>query len=134
MLTRFAGKLSKPGDSATLRLLFAKIRVSECYGDITPTDFWESPCRVELGPTGAIEMTRNGNYTGKLAFVTGAGSGISRATAMAFAHESASVAVADVSEKINQETARFFPLAITLLYAPLGRSQPTGVSQSTNIR
>src|SRR5437764_9458013 len=45
-------------------------------------------------------------FAGKVAFVTGAGSGIGRATALAFARAGASVAVADVSEKSNQETAR----------------------------
>ncbi|MEA5567453.1 SDR family oxidoreductase [Anabaena sp. UHCC 0399] len=47
----------------------------------------------------------NGNYTGKVAFITGAASGIGRATALAFAREGAAVVVADVSEQGNQETA-----------------------------
>lgn len=48
----------------------------------------------------------NGSFKGKVALVTGAGSGIGRATALAFGRESASVVLADVSERGNQETAR----------------------------
>jgi NAD(P)-dependent dehydrogenase (short-subunit alcohol dehydrogenase family) len=54
------------------------------------------------------EMTtnENGNFAGKVAFVTGAASGIGRAAALAFAREGASVVAADVSEQGNQETVR----------------------------
>ena len=45
-------------------------------------------------------------FAGKLAFVTGAGSGMGRTTALAFAREGASVVLADVSNQGNQETAR----------------------------
>src|SRR5215213_2394276 len=52
-----------------------------------------------------------GSFAGKVAFVTGAGGGIGRATALAFARAGASVVVADVSEQGNQETARMIEAA-----------------------
>src|SRR5215210_1089328 len=51
-------------------------------------------------------MNQKPFYSGKVAFITGGANGIGRATALAFAHEGASVVVADVSEAGNQETAR----------------------------
>ena len=53
-----------------------------------------------------MTTNRNGSFTGKVAFVTGAANGIGRAAALAFAREGASVVVADVSEQGNQETVR----------------------------
>jgi NAD(P)-dependent dehydrogenase (short-subunit alcohol dehydrogenase family) len=49
---------------------------------------------------------KSNNFKGKVAFVTGAASGIGRATAIAFALEGASVVVADISEQGSIETAR----------------------------
>jgi NAD(P)-dependent dehydrogenase (short-subunit alcohol dehydrogenase family) len=44
-------------------------------------------------------------FTNKVAFVTGATTGIGRATALAFAHEGADVIVADVAAEGNEQTA-----------------------------
>lgn len=48
----------------------------------------------------------NERFAGKVAFVTGASSGIGRAAALAFARKGASVVVADISEQDNHDTAR----------------------------
>jgi len=51
-------------------------------------------------------MNTNNSFKEKVAFVTGAASGIGRATAIAFALEGASVVVDDISEHESHETAR----------------------------
>jgi NAD(P)-dependent dehydrogenase (short-subunit alcohol dehydrogenase family) len=55
---------------------------------------------------GVVAMSQDGSFTGKVAFVTGAGSGIGRATALAFSRAGAGVVVADLAEEANQQTAR----------------------------
>src|SRR3954453_7638106 len=46
----------------------------------------------------------NGRFSGKIAFVTGAGSGIGRATAIAFARDGADVVAVDLNEQAAQAT------------------------------
>ena len=53
-----------------------------------------------------MAANHNGSYAGKVAFVTGAASGIGRAMALAFAREGASVVVSDISEQNVRDTAR----------------------------
>ena len=43
-------------------------------------------------------------FTDKVAFITGAGGGIGRATAIAFAREGANLVVADLDQHANNET------------------------------
>jgi NAD(P)-dependent dehydrogenase (short-subunit alcohol dehydrogenase family) len=50
-------------------------------------------------------------FAGKVAFVTGAGGGIGRATALAFARAGASLAITDVDDRANAETARLIEAA-----------------------
>jgi NAD(P)-dependent dehydrogenase (short-subunit alcohol dehydrogenase family) len=49
--------------------------------------------------------SRNDEFAGKVAFITGAGSGIGRATALAFADRGAAVAIADVSAEASRGVA-----------------------------
>lgn len=51
-------------------------------------------------------MTIQYDYSGKVAFVTGAGTGIGRATALAFAKAGASVAAAGLPDANTRETVR----------------------------
>ena len=50
-------------------------------------------------------MSSSNRFPGKVAFVTGAASGIGRATAVAFANEGARVAILDRTEDAMRQTA-----------------------------
>lgn len=56
-------------------------------------------------------METTGSFKGRVAFVTGAASGIGRAAALAFANAGASVVAADVTAHANEETARMIEQA-----------------------
>lgn len=49
-----------------------------------------------------MATNRNTSFAGKVAFVTGAASGIGRAAALAFAREGAGVVAADVFERATK--------------------------------
>ncbi|MBV8096909.1 MAG: SDR family oxidoreductase [Acetobacteraceae bacterium] len=53
-----------------------------------------------------MTATQDRSFTGKVAFVSGATSGIGQATALAFARAGARVVLADISEQRIQDTAR----------------------------
>jgi NAD(P)-dependent dehydrogenase (short-subunit alcohol dehydrogenase family) len=50
-------------------------------------------------------MINTGSFADRVAFITGAANGIGRAAALAFARAGANVAVADLADEANQETA-----------------------------
>ena len=56
-------------------------------------------------PVSTASNSQNNEFAGKVAFITGAGSGIGRATAQAFAARGAAVAIADVSADNSRDVA-----------------------------
>jgi hypothetical protein len=74
--------------------------VRVCYVEPARDRVWG---RALLGEEGG---TLDGEFEGKVALVTGAGSGIGRASALAFARRGARVVVADVAAAGGEETVR----------------------------
>ncbi len=66
-------------------------------------------------------MSRSNRFPGKVAFITGAASGIGRATAVAFAAEDARVAIVDRTEDALRQTADAIKEAIARTVETFGR-------------
>jgi NAD(P)-dependent dehydrogenase (short-subunit alcohol dehydrogenase family) len=74
-------------------------------------------------------MATPNTFSGKIVFITGASSGIGRATALAFAREDAGVVVADVDIEGGRETARLVEAA-----GARARFVPCDVSSDRDVR
>ena len=76
-----------------------------------------------------MDTHSNNRFVGKVAFITGAGSGIGRATAIRLASEGTSVAVVGIADETNRETVR-------LIEATGGRAIAIvcDVTESDNVR
>lgn len=74
-----------------------------------------------------------GQFTGKVAIVTGGSSGMGRAAALAFAREGANVVVADTNVQDGEETVRRFKdSGAEALFVPADVSQATAVEALIN--
>jgi NAD(P)-dependent dehydrogenase (short-subunit alcohol dehydrogenase family) len=74
-----------------------------------------------------------GQFTGKVALVTGGSSGMGQAAALAFAREGANVVVADTSIQGGEATVRRIKdTGMGALFVPTDASQATAVEALTN--
>lgn len=71
------------------------------------------------------------NFTNQTVFITGAGSGIGRATALAFAKDGAQVVVADINETTGKQTVRLIQdVNGRALFVPCDVTKPAQIEQA----
>ncbi|GAB3980339.1 SDR family oxidoreductase [Spirosoma terrae] len=71
------------------------------------------------------------NFTNQTVFITGAGSGIGRATALAFAKDGAQVVVADINEKTGKHTVQLIQdVNGRALFVPCDVTKPAQIEQA----
>ena len=118
----FFGNITVSGGPAPVRAHLHELLPDILEGRIDPDRVFDRTVGLGGVPDGyramadresikVVVIPVNRRFDGKVAFVTGASGGIGRATALAFAHQGASVVAADVAAEGNQETARMIEQA-----------------------